>query len=403
MGWTSEGERVLKGAEWDLFRLGLSILWDDVEMADDDEEPGTTGVEVFDNLRKLERLALLAQVATGLHDEGEPCPDLTDLSEGTVAAVFAQLRYQIAIEIESDTDRTGPSSTNEERKASSRHLVLAATREANPDRELPLPESRDLTEWDAQLDLLLDRILDDRDYLAGSLFLDADPSRSQSLKAVLGIPHEYFAAIPPDPTPGELETVRADLRRICARPWGWGCTHVCALEDAYHGLLIGPCDEPIADQEEGACRLVFKMFVTMAEGLDCSYEEWVRLFRGDVHEAAASEKKVEVTDSCRPTEPQWAAVTGAPIPLEDGHRIERRDVGWVVVDPSAGCLFEIERHVWSPDEPLVFATPAEALRALLQAREQEEGRKKRYRKAMISLGRPLQRPSRYEEESFLGN
>jgi hypothetical protein len=281
--------------------------------------------------------------------------------------------------------------------------VLAAIREADPDRELPSPGSSDLTEWSAQLDSLLDRILDDRDYLAGSRFLDANPCRSRRLKAVLGIPHDYFAAIPPDPTPEELETVRADLRRICGRPWAWGCTHVCALEDAHHGLLIGPCDEPVAEQEAGACRLVFKLLVTMAEGLDCTYDEWVRLFRLDVHEAAASEKKVAVTDSCQPTEAQWAAVTDAPIPLEDGHRIERRDVGWVVVDPSADCLFEIERHVWSPDEPPVFATPAEAPGALLRAREQEESRKRRYREAMISLGRPLHRPSRYEEESFLGS
>jgi hypothetical protein len=108
MWWTSEDERVLTGAEWDLFRLGLSTLWDDVEMSDEDEEPGTTGVAVFDNLRKPERLALLAQVAMGLHDEGEPCPDLTALLEGTVAAVFAQLRYLIAIEIETDADRIGP-------------------------------------------------------------------------------------------------------------------------------------------------------------------------------------------------------------------------------------------------------------------------------------------------------
>ena len=50
----------------------------------------------------------------------------------------------------------------------------------------------------------------------------------------------------------------------------WGCTTVGALEDAYHGLLIGPCDEETSDQEEGACRLVFKMFVSMAEDLDCT-------------------------------------------------------------------------------------------------------------------------------------
>ena len=40
MWWTSEGERVLTGAEWELFRLGLSTLWDDVEMSEDEEDPG---------------------------------------------------------------------------------------------------------------------------------------------------------------------------------------------------------------------------------------------------------------------------------------------------------------------------------------------------------------------------
>src|SRR4051812_19872002 len=124
MWWTAEDERVLTGAEWDLFRLGLSTLWDDVEMSDDDEEPRTTGVAVFDNLRKPERLALLAHVARGLHDEGEPCPDLTALSEGTVAAVFAQLRYLIAIEIETEGDCIGPSTLNEDQGTTPRHLVL---------------------------------------------------------------------------------------------------------------------------------------------------------------------------------------------------------------------------------------------------------------------------------------
>ncbi len=152
MWWTAEDKRVLSGAEWDLFRLGRSALWDDVEMSDDDEELGMTGVTVFDSLRKADRLALLAQVARGLHDEGEPCPDLTALLEGTVAAVLAQLRYLIAIEIETDADRIGPSSANEARGPTPRHLVLAAIREANPDRELPLAGSSDVTECGALLD-----------------------------------------------------------------------------------------------------------------------------------------------------------------------------------------------------------------------------------------------------------
>jgi hypothetical protein len=163
-----------------------------MSMSDDDEEPGTTGIAVFDDLRKPEQLALLAQVTRGVHDEGEPCPDLTALSEGTVAAVFAQLSYLMGIEIENEAEFMGPSTPSADRAPSPRHLVLAAVREANPDRALPSPDSHDMSEWAAQIDSLLDRIVEDRDYLAGSLFLDADPSQSRSLKALLGIPHDYL-------------------------------------------------------------------------------------------------------------------------------------------------------------------------------------------------------------------
>jgi hypothetical protein len=201
MWWTSGDEGVLAGAECDLFRLGLSILWDDVEMSDDDEEPGTTRNAVFDNLREPERLALLAQSASALHDEGEARPDPTAWSEGTVAAIFAQLRYLIAIEIEHEAECTGPSSPSADRGQSPRRWVLASVREANPNREHPSHDSHDMCERGALLDPLLDRILEGRDDLAGNLLLDADPSRSRRLKALLGIPLDSVAAIPPDLTP----------------------------------------------------------------------------------------------------------------------------------------------------------------------------------------------------------
>jgi hypothetical protein len=85
------GYRVLRGAEWELFRVGLSTLWDEIESQLDDEEPGLTDVKAFDRLSRPERLALLAQVGRGLHDRREPCPDLTALNEAAVAAVFAQV------------------------------------------------------------------------------------------------------------------------------------------------------------------------------------------------------------------------------------------------------------------------------------------------------------------------
>jgi hypothetical protein len=50
----------------------------------------------------------------------------------------------------------------------------------------------------------------------------------------------------------------------------------------------------------------------------------------------------EPLEFCRLAEAELAARTGVPITVEDVRRIERRDAGWVIVDPSAGCLFEEE-------------------------------------------------------------
>jgi hypothetical protein len=68
---------------------------------------------------------------------------------------------------------------------------------------------------------MLFRILDDIDDLSADIFLDAPPSRSRSMKDMLGIPEDDFSAIPDFPTPQTLAVIRADLRRICGRPKAW--------------------------------------------------------------------------------------------------------------------------------------------------------------------------------------
>jgi hypothetical protein len=218
---TAMGTRVLRSAEWELFRVGLSTLWDDIESQADDEEPGTTEVKAFDRLTRPERLALLAQVAKGLHDRREPCRDLTALNEAAVAAVFAQVRYLVAVEIDAQRSGFGPFSRN--RAERPRELVLAAAREVDPERRADLPKARstNLSEWYDVIQTMLFRILDDIDYLAADIFLDVPPSRSRPMKDMLGIPEDYFSATPDFPTPQTLEAIRADLRRMCGRPKAW--------------------------------------------------------------------------------------------------------------------------------------------------------------------------------------
>lgn len=179
---TALGTRVLRGAEWELFRVGLPTLWDEIESQQDDEEPGQTDVKAFDRLTRPERLALLAQVGKGLHDRREPCPDLTALNEAAVAAVFAQVRYLVLVEIDAQRSGFGPFSRDHAGRP--RQLVLAAAREVAPKRQAILPKARstNLSEWYDLIQAMLFRILDDIDYLVADNFLDAPPSRSRSMK-----------------------------------------------------------------------------------------------------------------------------------------------------------------------------------------------------------------------------
>jgi hypothetical protein len=225
MWWTSDGERVLRDAEWALVREGLSCLWDEVEAAEEEDGPGSTRIAVFDELPKCERLALLATAAKGLTDENEPCPQLTALTEGTVAAIFAHVRYHIEVEIELQEDALDSGSSGRVRSRPLRDMVLAAVDQVGIDRGPLHAESggEALAEWSDLIEELRDRILwDDRDYLAGDVFLDLDPEVGDALKDQLGIEEDYYSAAPVDPTPAGLEEIRASLRRICGRPRAWG-------------------------------------------------------------------------------------------------------------------------------------------------------------------------------------
>lgn len=178
-------------------------------------------MEGFDRLIRPERLALLAQVGKGLHDRGEPCAALTACNEAAVAAVFAQVRCLVSVEI--DAQRSGFGWFSRDRARRPRERVLTAIRQVEPVREADLPKatSTDYSWWSDLIRTMLFRIPDDIDYLAADVFLEMAPSRSRSMKALLGIPEDHFSAVPCSPTRRQLEVIRADLRRICGRPKAW--------------------------------------------------------------------------------------------------------------------------------------------------------------------------------------
>jgi hypothetical protein len=224
MWWTGRGNQVLRGAEWDLFREGLGFLKGMIEETFDDPDDDLTGIAAFDRLQPSQQLAMLAAVGQAIRDEQTPAPDLTELSEGTVAAVYRCIRNQVQYEIDMSEEDDAADSE------SWRSLVLAAyrqietegedvilqppapteavppaaTMEGEPDGENfddeeeiddgtpPGPTSRNMGDWEDVIDDVSRRILwDDEDYEDGEVFLDADPKIAARLRNQLGIDRQY--------------------------------------------------------------------------------------------------------------------------------------------------------------------------------------------------------------------
>src|SRR5262245_34458415 len=74
---TSLGDRVLRGAEWELFRTALAVVWELVEESSDAGDVFPLGIDAFNDLQPGQQLALLALVGQALHDEDTPAPPLT--------------------------------------------------------------------------------------------------------------------------------------------------------------------------------------------------------------------------------------------------------------------------------------------------------------------------------------
>jgi hypothetical protein len=238
---TQMGERVLHGGEWELFREGVSVLWDMIEYSAEDD-PYETGVETFDRLQRNQKLVLLASVSRALRDEDVPSPELTALTEGTVAAVFRHILGLTLSEIDVG-DAPDPAGLDPEvvgESTSWRGLIVAACRAAMKPQtkksrtsetvddegsfeswwEGPLPDetSEDEENWELMVECLSNRILwDDGDYEMENDFVDADPVSSGARKALLGIDEGYFSDVAPDPSDSQMEAIRQTLREVCDR------------------------------------------------------------------------------------------------------------------------------------------------------------------------------------------
>jgi hypothetical protein len=211
---TPKGDRVLRGAEWDLFRDGMGILRDEIEMSleFDDDDPFEIGIPLFDQLQPGQKLAMLALVGRALHSEEVAPPQHTAYNEATVAAVFAHNRSSVTSEIE-----LADESVNDETTAWRRQILLAykeVVPEAVGKRATPSPTSSKLDAWELLIEILEGTILWDADYEEAAIFMDTPPEERDDLRKCMGISDDYFLDIAPDPTDAELEDVRRSLTEL---------------------------------------------------------------------------------------------------------------------------------------------------------------------------------------------
>ena len=227
---TSRGDRTLRGDEAALVRMSIESMVDTllvhVDEEIENEESGVdaridceSGIQVYDALTISQRIALLHDVATHLLTDTRETLALSAELEAAVAAIFVEIRDQVAIEIDF------PSISDERQRPNWRSLVRAAYDAVFADHEtgihdeqiendLPATDSCDVYRWEYLIEALSDAILWDRDFEMADAFLDDDPGVSHNRRRLLGIDDDYFTSIAPDPRPDEVYQLVSRTRQI---------------------------------------------------------------------------------------------------------------------------------------------------------------------------------------------
>lgn len=236
---TSRGDRTLRGEEAALVCNAIDMMIEGllVHVDEDFVEEGTvceSGIALYDAFSPAQRIGLLHDVATHLLTPTEQTLPLSAALEATIAAIFVDIRDQVAIEIDfpsvdSDPSQTRANDPSNHGEPTWRQGVLAAykslvqsdaTKVAEcepPEHELPNATCRDIRVWEGLVESLADAILWDRDFEMADSFLDADPGVSQQRRRLLGISEDYFTRVAPDPRPDDVAELASRTRSILRR------------------------------------------------------------------------------------------------------------------------------------------------------------------------------------------
>lgn len=215
------GERTLLGAERRMFVSSAWGLADFLSVAAP-EGKAIFGIVLFDRLTWQQQMLMLEKVMSAMVDPTIPAPPSSALLEATVAAVYAQLRT--SLEIELDDARLALKHSDDEWDHFYVRMEILAALEEPVDTDEPIEEMPDdcwptlqcdeIDEWDFAIESLRNRILADEDWQMEAIAMDLSPQTSKSLKNGMGIQRDYFIDIPPDGTDEEAEAARLRLAAL---------------------------------------------------------------------------------------------------------------------------------------------------------------------------------------------
>ena len=225
---SSTGDRTLQGCEAIQVAAAIETMIDAlfVHIDEDSHEQEASipecesGIAVYDRLSACQRIGLLHELATYLLTSSEPPLGFSAMTDAGVAALFVEIRDQIAIEI-GLSDTLPP-----EDHFRWREMVCDALDESNQKciavgvEDLVAPPPRDcqeIDEWETVVDVLANDILWDRDFEMADEFMDEDPTVSDHRRKLMGIERDYFTHVAPDPMPDQAFGLVCETRKILRR------------------------------------------------------------------------------------------------------------------------------------------------------------------------------------------
>ena len=231
--------RKLIGKHAELYAESLGTMLDvfrDCFLSPEDEEIWVFGVQLFDELSWRQKLGLLLKVSRfALGGKGDP-QEWEALEKAACYSVYQHIFQQLEIErdlqclenrsrcdLDWDENEDEEIDGGEEWKM---QINLAYTEDAlraGADQQeilsiLDAKSFDDLDHWHFIINLLADRLVDDRDFeLAGTL-MDADPELTAGVKSLMGIGHDYFVQTADELSLEEARDVFDELATLCGVP-----------------------------------------------------------------------------------------------------------------------------------------------------------------------------------------